>query len=369
MKFINKYTHGFEDVSLEPAALSPVYSRKDVDTSVQLTPNIKLQTPIIASPMADVCETELAIAIAKAGGIGCIHRFMDIDSQSLQVVTIRECGYQVLGAVGTTEDYMHRATKLVEAGVSGIIVDVAFLNERTLDVCKRIKDAWPDIDLISGNVATGAGFRMGIDAGLDAIRVGIGKGQACRTSRVTGVGVGLVTSLEECYEESVHYAHKPVSVICDGGMDTGGSFCKALAAGAHAALMGRAFAATLESPGRAFGSPNSSDELNEDMIKDSINRDQAIYKEYRGSASMEAQMVYKARGDIVTSEGVRSLVKVYGSVEDVLGRFNGALRSSMSYLGAGNLEQFKSNAIFRLVSQGVFNQQKARSLQSNEVTV
>jgi IMP dehydrogenase/GMP reductase len=176
----------------------------------------------------------------------------------------------------------------------------------------------------------------------------------------------------ECYEEAVHYQGKRgrVAVICDGGIDVGGSLSKAYAAGAHLAIMGRAFAATHESPGKMFASPNGESQIHGlDMMHKMLKKGYPVYKEYRGSASMEAQMVYKKRGEIITSEGVKSLVQVYGSVGDVLGRFNGALRSSMSYLGAKTLADFRSNAIFRLVANGVFNQQKARSLQTCEVTV
>jgi len=396
MKLIERHTLGFEDVSIEPHPCSPIFSRKDVDTSYTLSNGIKLDTPIIASPMADVCDDKVAIAMWKAGAIGCIHRFQSIEDQVKMVGNVKKAGCKVFGAVGTDQSvFRKRTVELVQAGVDGIIVDVAFLNERTLDVCRWIREQFPGLYLISGNVATGAGFRSGVDAGLNAIRVGIGNGQACRTSRVTGVGIGLVTSLLECYEEHYSYLGKngPVAIICDGGMDIGGSFCKALACGAHLTIMGRAIAATVESPGRAGidydkmvnnGYYDSFKELKRYIGHDLLFNKQfiaregvepalklgwPIYKEYRGSASMESQLVYKARGDIITSEGVASLVKVAGSVGDIVGRFNGALRSSMSYVGAKNLQEFKDKAIFHLVGQGVFNQTKARGLQSYEITI
>jgi IMP dehydrogenase/GMP reductase len=363
-KLIEKFTYGFEDVSLEPFHYSPVKSRKEVNTTVELNllkqGRIALNTPIIASPMADVCDDKVAVAMWKAGAIGCIHRFLSIKDEADMVSRVREAGMKCFAAVGTTPDFGERTAALINAGAVGIVVDVAFLNQRTLDACRYIKDKWPGVFLISGNVATGAGFRQGVEAGLDGIRVGIGNGQACRTSRVTGVGIGMVTSLLECLEEKEHAAARGrnVLIICDGGMDVGGSFCKALAAGADLTIMGRSFAATHEAPGRfvtdtglpysGFSSP---------------------FKEYRGSASMEAQLVYKEHGDIISSEGVASVVKVAGYVADVVGRWNGALRSSMSYLGATNLDDYRKNAIFRLVATGTFNQQKARTLQSREITI
>jgi len=382
MKLIENYTYGFEDFSLEPHALSTIFSRRDVDTSYRLNEAIKLETPIISSPMADVTDDRLALAISKAGGIGCIHRFQTIDQQSNMVDKVFQAHENCFAAVGTNEDFMERAIQCIEAGACGIIVDVAFLNHRTLKVCEQIRKTFPNIYLISGNVATGAGFRAGVDVGLNAIRVGIGNGQACRTSRVTGVGIGLLTSLMECYEEAQSYEGPAgfAAVICDGGMDVGGSFCKALAAGASMAIMGRAFAATWESPGRTMADTThfSGGTLCEyenkalaspEQVQEIRNNGFPIYKEYRGSASMEAQLVSRARGDIITSEGVGSQVQVNGSVEDVLGRWNGALRSSMSYLGALNLNQYRDNAVFRRITQGVFNQSKARSLQSFEVVV
>jgi IMP dehydrogenase/GMP reductase len=380
MLLIKEQTYGFEDISLVPAHNSLIHSRLDVDTSLKLNGHITLDTPIIASPMVDVCDDKVAIAIRKAGGIGCIHRFQTIEEEAKMVhETCCSVGWgQVFAAVGTTDDFMERAKACYDHGASGIIVDVAFLNARTLKVCEKIREAFPDIYLISGNVATGAGFKEGVKVGLNAVRVGIGNGQACRTSRVTGVGVGLVTSLMECYEESWFSRGAPqgqVLVIADGGMDTGGSFCKAQACGAHMALMGRAFAATDEGPGQGYmtsaGTGNKAwiDPMSVDITLRGGLPPKPLYKEYRGSASMEAQMVYKASGDIVTSEGVRSLVKVFGSVQHVLGRFNGALRSSMSYIGAMNLTEYRALAVARLVGHGVFNQQKARSLQTYEVTV
>lgn len=369
---IKEETYGFEDVSLVPHHFSPVASRKtDIDTTCYMG-SVKLHTPIIASPMADVCDDTVAIAIAKAGGVGAIHRFQTIEAQAEMVRRVVEAGQPVLAAVGTTAECSERAYQCIKAGAFGIIVDVAFLNQKTADMCMALRNRYPDIYLISGNVATGAGFRTGIECGLDAIRVGIGNGQACRTSRVTGVGVGLVTSLLECLEEKQYAASigRDVAIICDGGMDTGGSFNKAIACGADFALMGRAFAGTLEGPGKTFEDPDGKWELKpEENQKERLNKGGNVYKEYRGSASMEAQMVYKARGEIVTSEGVASVVKVFGSVADVLGRFNGALRSSMSYAGAHNYDEFRTNAELRLVATGTFNQQKARTLQTKEITI
>lgn len=383
---IEKYTYGFEDVSIVPCAQSAVGSRKDVDTSYKLTDKITLQTPIIASPMADVCDDVMAYEIFKAGGIGCIHRFQSIEEQSAMVHQVFQAHAECMAAVGTTPDFIERAEACIKAGAMGIIVDVAFLNQRTVEVCKVIKDKFPNIYLISGNVATAAGYMAGWLAGLDAVRVGIGNGQACRTSRVTGVGVGLVTSLMEAAEcndpnKWSTMPGKPPAIICDGGMDIGGSLCKALAAGAHIGIMGRSFAATWEAPGKMYVSAIDADApmqvgpyyqmvaIQPDELPQYRKWGCKVYKEYRGSASMEAQMTYKSAGDIVTSEGVASLVQVFGSVADVLGRYNGALRSSMSYVGADNLDDYRQKAVFRLVGEGVFSQQKARGLQTREITI
>jgi len=154
-----KHTYGFEDVSIVPAAHSAIESRRDVDTSVQLTPNVRLETPIIASPMADVCDWRMAAEIARAGGVGCIHRFMEVEEQAQQVHMFYEAvteaqRLQVMAAVGTGERAIERAAALVAAGIRTIIVDVAFLNEKTLRTCREIKQRWPDVEVISGNVAT-----------------------------------------------------------------------------------------------------------------------------------------------------------------------------------------------------------------------
>jgi len=378
-RLILEKTYGFEDVSLMPNPYSEIHSRKtDIDTGCYLG-EVRLGTPIIASPMADVCDDKLAIAMHKAGAIGCIHRFQPIDEQAEMVNRVSKAGAECLAAVGTTPDALHRAGRCIENGAMGIIVDVAFLNRRTLEACSTIRKEFPDIYLISGNIATPDSLKYAVEAGLNAVRIGIGNGQACRTSRVTGVGIGLLTSIIECYNAR-KAEELDIKFICDGGIDVGGSFAKAIAAGADYAIMGRAFAATNEAPGKTYAATTdfTGGELgsyagmalcNAEQTAELFERGCPIYKEYRGSASMEAQMVYKARQDIITSEGVASLVKVFGPVEEVLGRLNGALRSSMSYLGASNYEEFRNNAYFYLVSDGMFNQTKARTLQSREITI
>jgi IMP dehydrogenase len=377
-KLKTTYTYRFDDVNLIPSSESKIRSRRDVDTSREILSGVKLQTPMIASPMATVCEGDLALAASRAGAIGCIHRFNTISNQVNQVLLTQlhsDKPHMVLGAVGTSDDTMDRVAALLESNVDGIVIDVAFLNNtKTIETIRTVREKYGDaVKLISGNVCTGSGFYAGCEAGLDAIRVGIGNGGNCRTSRVTGVGRGIISALIEAklaQQKFLEDKNKYVYIWADGGINIGADFCKALAAGADGVIMGRQFAATFESPAQWCDEYGVEWEI-EDK-KEIVERMKAgdAFKEYMGSASFEAQFAMgKEKKDIITSEGVQSVLKVYGSVEDIVTRFNGALRSAMSYLGTMSLDEFQYQSTFELVTAGTLKQQKARGLSVTEITI
>ncbi len=239
-------------------------------------------------------------------------------------------------AIGAVGDYMERAEALVAAEVDVLVVDIAHgHSEHALNATRRVKQAFPDVQLISGNVATGDGVRDLAEAGADAIKVGVGPGAACSTRIVAGVGVPQLTALFDCVAAAVEY---DLPIIADGGVRTSGDLTKALAAGAETVMVGSLLAGTEESPGRT------------------VVRGGARYKVYRGMASAGAAETRRQRESsedvldelaaAVVPEGVEAVVPFRGTLSEVLYQHVGGLRSGMSYLNARSLPELRHNARF-----------------------
>jgi IMP dehydrogenase len=242
----------------------------------------------------------------------------------------------VAAAIGAVGDYMERADALVAAEVDVLVVDIAHgHSEHALQATRRVKDAFPGVQLISGNVATAEGARDLADAGADAIKVGVGPGAACSTRIVAGVGVPQLTALFDCVAVGREVG---VPVIADGGVRNSGDLTKALAAGAETVMIGSLLAGTEESPGRT------------------VLRSGGRFKVYRGMASLgaaEARRQRETSEDVldelaaaVVPEGVEAVVPYRGSLADVLYQQVGGLRSGMSYLNARTLDDLRRNARF-----------------------
>src|SRR5919202_1028836 len=223
-------------------------------------------------------------------------------------------------AIGAVGDYMERAEALVAAGVDVLVVDIAHgHSEHALAATRRVKDAFAHVQLISGNVATSDGTRDLIEAGADAVKVGVGPGAACSTRIVAGVGVPQLTALFDCVAAA---AELDVPIVADGGVRTSGDLTKALAAGAETVMIGSLLAGTEESPGRT------------------VLRNGGRFKVYRGMASVgaaEARRQRESSEDVldelaaaVVPEGVEAVVQYRGSVSDVLYQHVGGLRSGIS---------------------------------------
>jgi IMP dehydrogenase len=239
-------------------------------------------------------------------------------------------------AIGAVGDYMERAEALVAAEVDVLVVDIAHgHSEHALQATRRVKDAFPHVQLISGNVATAEGARDLGDAGADAIKGGVGPGAACSTRIVAGVGVPQLTALFECVAAA---RERDLPVIADGGVRTSGDLTKALAAGAETVMVGSLLAGTEESPGRT------------------VVRGGGRFKVYRGMASVgaaEARRQRESSEDVldelaaaVVPEGVEAVVPYRGSLADVLYQQVGGLRSGMSYLNARTLQELREHARF-----------------------
>lgn len=461
MNFKPNEAYTFNDVLIVPN-FSSVKSRKNIDISTNLTKNIKLKIPIISSNMDTVTGYEMAIEMAKNGGLGILHRFLSIEDQvdmvkkvkrymnykiddpytmninttvedykykclttkvkSFPVVddnknllgmitnrdilfssdnnnlikdlmtpinnlvyaskdisldkaydvmkthkieklplienhnnnlsglitikdilnykktnlvsTIDKRGQLMVGAaIGVKENDIIRAEKLIEAGVDIICVDVAHgHNTLSFNTIKTIRQKWPNIDIIGGNVATASGVKHLVDAGANCVKIGIGNGSICITRMITGVGIPQLTALYDCIKEANKLG---VTVISDGGNGGQiGNIAKALGIGSNVVMLGNFLAGTDESPGKI-------------LVKDGKR-----VKLVRGMSGYGANLSRKEKiektddiSDIVP-EGVDAYIPYKGKVKDILYQICGGVRSSMSYCGSYTLENFVNNIEF-----------------------
>ncbi|PIS25769.1 MAG: IMP dehydrogenase [bacterium (Candidatus Stahlbacteria) CG08_land_8_20_14_0_20_40_26] len=443
----------FDDILLIPKESSVL--PKDTDVSTLFSRHIRLSIPLVSAAMDTVTEARLAIAIAKEGGIGVIHRNMSIEKQAENIARVKRyesaliqspitlkptqklkdalqfmekygvSGFPIIdgkkklvgmltkrdilfeedlekdiskimttpplvtgkpgisveealslfkknkvekipivddkgrllglitskdilskrlfpcstkdsygrlriaGAVGTGKDTIDRATALAEVGCDAIVIDTAHAHsKKVIDTTKILREKFPDIELVVGNVATKEAARLLCEIGSDAIKVGIGPGSICTTRVIAGIGVPQVTAIQECAEAS------SVPVIADGGFRYSGDIVKALAVGADSVMLGNLFAGTEESPG------------------ETVLLEGKRYKTYRAMGSIGAMQGgsadrYFQEGERkFVPEGVEGRVAYKGKLADVIYQLIGGLRSGMGYCGAKNIKKLREKAEF-----------------------
>ena len=445
----------FDDVLLVPQRSDVL--PKDVDLSTRLTDTVRLNVPLMSAAMDTVTESELAIAMAREGGIGIIHKNLTIDEQAAQVdrvkrsehgvitdpfflspdhlisdanalmgkykisgvpicvdgklvgiITNRDLRFEtnfdqpignvmtkdnlvtapvgttlteaqaILGkhrieklplvdkegnlkglitikdieksiqypnsakdkngrllvgaAVGVGANFLDRVAALIDAKVDIIAVDTAHgHNTGVLEAVKKIKNKFPDVQLIAGNVATAAATRDLIEAGADVVKVGIGPGSICTTRIVAGIGVPQITAIMDCAEMADKYGKR---VIGDGGVKYSGDIIKGIAAGASAIMMGSMLAGTKESPGALEIYQGRS------------------FKVYRGMGSISAMEAgskdryFQEDAKKLVPEGVEGRVPYKGSLSEVVYQMVGGIRSGMGYCGKRNIEELRTNSEF-----------------------
>ena len=227
----------YDDVLLLPGPSEVVPS--EVETGTWLTRKIKLDIPLVSSAMDTVTESQMAIALAKAGGIGIIHRNLSIEDQVTHVKLAKNVGLAG-AAVGVGDDGFKRAQALIEAGVDVVVVDTAHGHHRAvLDSIERVKKFSPETQVIGGNIATRSGAQALINAGADGVKVGVGPGSICTTRVVAGVGVPQITAIMEANKAC---SKAGVPLIADGGLQYSGDIVKAIVAGANTVMLGSLFA-------------------------------------------------------------------------------------------------------------------------------
>ncbi|EEI23186.1 IMP dehydrogenase [Lentilactobacillus hilgardii] len=344
----------FDDVLLVPAASDVLPN--NVDLSVQLADNLKLNVPFLSAGMDTVTESKMAIALAKLGGLGVIHKNLSIESQAGEVAKVKAVkkttdtpkaavdkngSLLVAAAVGVSSDTFDRASALLEAGTDAIVIDTAHGHSAgVLRKIAEIRDRYPDTTLIAGNVATAAGTEALFQAGVDVVKVGIGPGSICTTRVVAGVGVPQLTAVYDAAAVARKWG-KPI--IADGGIQYSGDIVKALAAGGTAVMLGSMLAGTAEAPG--------------DVYEENGRK----YKSYRGMGSVAAMSQQHGSSDRyfqggvneankLVPEGIEGEVEYKGSINDIVFQMVGGLRSGMGYTGSATVKDLNDNAQFVEIS-------------------
>ncbi len=470
-----------EALTFDDVLLVPDYSEvlpHEVDVSTYITPKIKLNIPIVSAAMDTVTEARLAIALAREGGIGIIHRNMTIEEQAKEVekvkksesgmildpvtvnpeATVREAlsimeRFKISGvpvvdkegklvgiltnrdlrflkptdydkpvslfmtkenlitaeegvtleeataifqkykieklpivdregrikglitikdivkrmqypnackdeigrlrvgaAVGTGEEALERVSALVEAGVDLIVIDTAHgHSKRVIETLEKIKSSFPDLQVVAGNVATAEGTRALIEAGADAVKVGVGPGSICTTRVVAGVGVPQLTAIMEAFSVAKDYG---IPIIADGGIRYSGDIVKALAAGASAVMLGNLLAGTEEAPG------------------ETIYYQGRAYKVYRGMGSLGAMMSRLSsdrygqdKMEKFVPEGIEGRVPYKGKLRDVVFQLVGGLRAGMGYTGARNIKELQEKAKFVRITWAGYRESHVHDVQ------
>jgi len=356
MQLNTEPTLTFDDVLLKPGYAG--FSRSEIKLDTQLTRNIKLKAPLVSAPMDTVTESRLAIALAKAGGIGIIHRNLTIKDQAAEVAKVKKAGQLVGAAVGSSPGYEERVAALVKAGVDVVVVDSAHgYSKFVIEAVKNIKKQHK-VDVIAGNIATTEGAEALIQAGADALRVGMGPGAICTTRIVSGMGVPQLTAIiESCKVAKQH----DIPVIADGGINYFGDITKALAAGASTVMMGRLFAATEESPGEIV---EFTREQVPSRFRSIVNGSETYqFKGYRGMGSLGAMERGKqissedefhgksySSKDVLVAEGVEGLVPSSGPLDTVVGTMLEGIRSGFYYVGARDIPELWEIAVLRRIT-------------------
>ena len=367
----------YDDVNIVPK-YSELESRSSVSMVTKFTKLTELQIPIVASPMDTVTEYDMAKEMMDWGGVGVIHRFNTIEEQSKMMKSLHykwdsffnigdgkersadndyDDWYEKLhnknkisksdweelkdygmftddmaetdemwrkkplcAAVGVKGDYLERAKELVFNGCNVILIDVAHGHHKLVgDAIEEIKSKISNIEVIAGNIATGDGAEFLCEKGADAIRVGIGNGSLCETRIRTGVGLPTITSLFDVYSVADRY---DTPVIADGGIRNVGDVCKGLGSGADSVMVGSLLSGTKESPGQ--------------IEKQGEWPNEKLFKKYRGSASRDSKSNDK------NVEGNHKVIPYKGKVKRILSDIEDGIRSSCSYVGANNLEEYRS---------------------------
>lgn len=337
----------YDDLILLPQASEVLPNEVSIDTYI--TPKVHLNIPIISAAMDTVSEHEMGIALARAGGIAIIHKNLSIEREADEVRLVKEASYEgcqnaaldnqgrliVGAAIGANKEVLARSKALIDAGADVLVLDSAHGHSKNIiNTAKLVKETFPNVQLIVGNIVTKEAALALIDAGADAIKVGIGPGSICTTRVVAGVGCPQATAVDDVVTAC---KGKNVKIIADGGIKYSGDIVKALALGADTVMLGSMLAGCEETPGE---------------IKEIDGRK---FKAYVGMGSLAAMKRGSAdryfqggqtESKKLVPEGIEAVIPYKGKVEDVVYQLLGGLRSGLGYCGAHNLKELNEKSVF-----------------------
>jgi IMP dehydrogenase len=355
-----QFTNGlsYDDVLLRPRR-SDVRSRSDPDINSVLVGDIEVETPIISAPMDSVTESQMAQTLADNGGVGIIHRFLDVEEQASNV---EQVDGQVGASVGIDNEWLERAHTVVDAGADFVCIDVAHAHSDMCLESVQTLQSELDVPIMAGNVSTREGAVDLVRAGADGVKVGIGPGSHCLTREVAGVGVPQVTAIKEVTEGLKKARVRGdiddtyIPVVADGGIQSSGDISKALTLGADTVMIGGLFGGCEESPAPVVevevrGSSNTSESKK--------------YKKTRGMASEDARDDHDL-SDNKVAEGGSGLTPYKGSATNVIKKLSSGLQTSFSYLGAHNIEEARKRSQFIRVSNSVQNRNGTHGVFTDE---
>lgn len=318
---MTEYALTYDDVTLVPE-FSDIASRKDPSTECSIM-GLELKTPILTANMDTITESKMAIAAWNAGGVGVLHRFMDVEKNCEEYANVRIAGAECMVSIGA-KDWLPRAEALYSAGARLFVIDIAHGHSSLVrDVITTMRDKYGnDVRIMAGNVATSSAVRSLKEWGADAVKVGVGGGSICTTRVVTGFGIPMFSSVFDC---ALAARKLGMDVIADGGIRSSGDIVKALVAGASGVMVGRLFAGTDETPGESWESTN---EMGFPRKK----------KQYNGMSSVSTRVRI---GSSALAEGIDAVVECQGSVAGKIQDLTAGIKSGMTYGGCRTVHQLR----------------------------
>ena len=328
----------FDDVALVPQ-FNNIPSRTIPTLDTWLTKNIKIKMPLTASNMDTVISDRLADVLLNDGSFPIFHRFCDFELQKKWVKKHKNKTFISSGILNIENTF-----ELLELGAMGVCIDVAHgHSDKMFKFIEEIKKRYPKKDVIAGNVCTAMAYHDLVNAGTDAVKVGIGPGAACTTRMVTGFGVPQFTAISDCAKTAEKLR---VPLIADGGIRNSRDVVLALAAGASSVMIGKLFALTEESAAQK---------------RESIESDSGMEAKYRGQASEDFQNeYYGGLKEKTVAEGIDLWGHVTGTAEQFINKILGGVRSGLTYGGARSIKELQRKAEFVEVTSNYQSESKPR---------
>lgn len=332
-----KEGYTFDDIALVPQ-FNNIPSRTEPILDSWLTKNIKIDIPILASNMDSVISLNLAKILVKNGTVPIFHRFTSFANQAKYV---KKHANKVFISSGIKKEKFNETRKLLDLGALGVCIDVAHgHSDMMMNYVEQLKKKHPDKEIIAGNVCTAVAYHDLVNAGADAVKVGIGPGSICTTRMITGFGVPQFTAIKDCAQIA---AKLRVPLIADGGIRTSRDVVLSLAAGASSVMIGKLFALTKESA----------------ALK--RKKGKIMEAKYRGQASEDFQKeFYGCLKEKTTAEGVNFWAPISGSAQELIDRLLGGIRSGLTYGGARSIKELQRKAEFIKVTGSYIVESKPR---------